>query len=286
MRNNGFLVSLLWLLIPFAMADLPTALPVPGGVALITLGPATTAAPRVTFRETPVLVTRHRDEWIAVVGIGLDVAPGNQAIKATADGMTRDISFQVKPKEYESQHLTITNKRQVDPNADDLKRIYAEQERIQKALARWDDTVMPSLVMDPPASGRLSSRFGLRRFFNGQARASHTGLDIAAPEGAPIRAPADGLVIDTGDYFFNGNTVFLDHGQGLITMYNHLSRIDVAVGQRVARGETIGAVGMTGRVTGPHLHWAVSLNNQRVDPMLFFSRETVRALTAATKPVR
>jgi murein DD-endopeptidase MepM/ murein hydrolase activator NlpD len=286
MKTYKVLPVLLWLLVPAAMADLPTALPVPGGVALITLGPADTPAPRVMFRETPVLVTRHREEWVAVVGIGLDVAPGNQTIRTTVDGVARDISFQVKPKEYESQHLTITNKRQVDPNADDLKRIYAEQERIQKALARWDETIQPSLILDPPATGRLSSRFGLRRFFNGQARASHTGLDIAAPEGAPIRAPADGLVIDTGDYFFNGNTVFLDHGHGLITMYNHLSRIDVTVGKRVARGETIGAVGMTGRVTGPHLHWAVSLNNQRVDPMLFFSRETVRALTAVTKPAR
>ncbi|HEX5673933.1 MAG TPA: M23 family metallopeptidase, partial [Azonexus sp.] len=131
---------------------------------------------------------------------------------------------------------------------------------------------MPQTDFALPASGPLSSRFGLRRIFNGQPRNPHAGLDVAVGAGAPVRAPAAGVVANAGDYFFNGNTVFIDHGQGLITAYMHLSRIDVRAGQPVKKGESLGAVGATGRVTGPHLHWAVILNNTPVDPELFLAR--------------
>ena len=123
-----------------------------------------------------------------------------------------------------------------------------------------------------PVEGRYSSPFGLRRFFNEQARKPHSGLDIVANEGTPVRAAADGVVINTGNYFFNGNTVFIDHGQGLITMYCHLNRIDVSDGQQVKRGDLIGGVGSTGRVTGAHLHWSVLLNGTLVNPELFLSK--------------
>jgi murein DD-endopeptidase MepM/ murein hydrolase activator NlpD len=157
----------------------------------------------------------------------------------------------------------------VEPSVEDLARIARETEIIRRVFTTWTDRPLTSLQFAAPARGRLSSVFGLRRYFNDQPRQPHSGIDIAGPVGTPVTAPHAGIVVNTGEYFFNGKTVFIDHGQGLISMFNHLSRITVRRGARVGAGEKIGEIGMTGRVTGPHLHWTVSLNNSRVDPALF-----------------
>jgi murein DD-endopeptidase MepM/ murein hydrolase activator NlpD len=236
--------------------DLPREAAVPGGVVIRELGPAPTR-PSVTFNGSPVMVVPRAEGWVAVVGIPLGAKPGSHALQVKdAGGKTKKLAFAIQDKAYETQHITIKDKRKVNPSKQDLERIGREKARIQRALA-WS------------VAGPTSSPFGLRRYFNEQPRNPHSGLDIAAPKGTPIRAPAPGRVIDTGDFFFNGNTVFLDHGQGLVTMYCHMDRIDVEPDQRVETGDTLGAVGMTGRVTGPHLHWGVSLNDVRVDPGLF-----------------
>jgi murein DD-endopeptidase MepM/ murein hydrolase activator NlpD len=263
---------------------LPQPLAVPGGIAIVPLSPDDGPIPRAYFESQRVMVVRHNHQWQAVVGLPLSLAPGNHALRALrSDAMPLTYSFSVQPKQYAAQHLTLQNKRMVNPTAEDLKRIDRDQVEIGQAFAAWTETDTPPLAFALPAAGRLSSGFGLRRYFNGEGRQPHSGLDIAAPQGTAITAPAAGTVIATGNYFFNGNTVFLDHGQGLITMYNHLHRISVKPGRRVRQGEIIGEVGMTGRVTGAHLHWSVSLNNTRVDPMLFLN-ESELARTQASAP--
>lgn len=244
---------------------------VPGGVAVLGLGDAE-SAPEVTYLDRRVLVVREEGkQWIAVVGIPLSVKPGQEHIQVKDAAGQRKVAFTVGAKEYVAQHITLKNRRQVDPNPDDLKRIERELAEQLAAYARYRAGVTPSnLLLDRPVDGgRLSSPFGLRRFFNGQERNPHSGLDFAVPAGTPIKAPAAGVVVLVGDYFFNGKTVFLDHGQGLVSMFCHMSAISVKVGDEMPRGGVVGKVGATGRATGPHLHWNVSLNDARIDPAIF-----------------
>ena len=250
---------------------LPAHSPVPGGIAVVDLGPAGLAAPTVRWGEQPVAVVRENGRWFALLGIPLDTLPGELEIGVFSGSTATGISVTVNVKNYPEQRLTIKDKRKVEPNAEDLARIEREKEVTEAIKRRFSDAA-PATDFALPASGPLSSRFGLRRVFNGQPRNPHAGLDVAVSTGAPVKAPAAGIVANTGDYFFNGNTVFIDHGQGLITAYMHLSRIDVRSGQPVKKGEILGAVGSTGRVTGPHLHWAVILTNTPVDPELFLVR--------------
>lgn len=249
--------------------------PVPGGVAVVPLG-AADKAPQASFNGHRVMVIRDSDQqWIAVVGIPLGTKTGTQTLQVQGRPAAQ---FNVGTKEYAAQHITLKNKRQVSPNPDDLKRIERELEEQVSAYRIYRDGVTPSnVILDRPVDGgRLSSPFGLRRFFNGEERNPHSGLDFAVPTGTPVKAPAAGRVVLVGNFFFNGNTVFVDHGQGFISMFCHLSAIDVKVGDEVARGAVVGKVGSTGRATGPHLHWNVSLNDARVDPAIFIGAANKR----------
>jgi murein DD-endopeptidase MepM/ murein hydrolase activator NlpD len=229
------------------------SLPGPGG-----------AAPTAMFQMHRVMVIRVDDQWLAVVGIGLDAKPGTGTLELPAGHAA---TFAIGMKNYTVQRLRVAPS-QVDLSPQDASRAAQERARIHAAIAIFSPGPT-ALKLLQPVAGVRSSSFGLRRVFNGQARSPHTGMDIAAPTGAPILAAADGTVVDTGDYFFNGNTVIIDHGQGLLTMYCHLSAFDVHTGDAIRRGQIIGRVGMTGRVTGPHLHFAVVLNQVFVDPALF-----------------
>jgi len=238
--------------------------PVPGGVAVIAI-PGKGAAPAVTYRGEPVLVRRNARGWQAVVGIPLSAKPGPDAIEVGGDA----VPFTIKPKRYPEQRIRLKDQRKVTPNAEDEARIAREQALMAPAWKAWPEGLVPSLRFQQPTPGGLTSSFGLRRIFNGEPRAPHAGLDIKAPAGQAVRAPAAGVVVLTGDFFFSGNAVFLAHGEGVVSLFAHLSRVTVKQGQVVKAGDLLGEVGMTGRATGPHLHWSLSLNNARVDPRLF-----------------
>ncbi|MCP8463408.1 peptidoglycan DD-metalloendopeptidase family protein [Pseudomonas sp. ZM23] len=243
--------------------------PVPGGVAVVQLG-QDAAVPTASYQGKPVLVVREEGrDWIAIVGIPLTAKAGSQQIAVKQAGTNRNLSFSVGSKHYKEQRITLKNTRQVNPLPEDLKRINRELAEQTAAYRTFSPGTPSNLVLDKPVNGPLSSPFGLRRFFNGEERNPHSGLDFAVPAGTPIKSPAAGKVILIGNYFFNGNTVFVDHGQGFISMFCHMSKIDVKLGDAVPRGGVVGRVGATGRATGPHMHWNVSLNDTRVDPAIF-----------------
>lgn len=262
------LLALLCLRVGLAHADLPRDMPVPGGIAVVPLNPVEGGKPEARFGDRRVMVVAEAGRWYAIVGVPLDTAPGAYNVAARYGDTVHEFPLTIRDRPYPVQHLRV-KKRFVEPSAAELARFAREAARIKELLATWREDTEPVLALDLPARGRRSSAFGLRRFFNGEPRRPHSGLDIAAPIGTAVRAAAGGMVLDTGDYYFNGNSVFIDHGFGLITMYFHLQRVDVKPGQSVGRGDVIGTVGVSGRSTGPHLHWGVSLNETAVDPLLF-----------------
>ena len=264
---------LLALLCPPVMArDWPQESRVPGGIAYLEI-PGGTTAPVATVDGYRVAVVRRNDRWIAVVGIPLAAPLGEHKVRVETPQGRVEVPYSVVDKKYRTQHLTIKNQRQVEPNAEDLRRIETETARSDAALAKFTTSGPVALQLLQPVPGVRSDSYGSRRYFNGQPRKPHSGMDISAVKGTPIRAPAAGTVVESGEFFFNGNTLFIDHGYGLVTMYCHLDSIKVRPGQHVASGEIIGTVGSTGRVTGPHLHWGVALNRAMVDPSLFLDTE-------------
>ena len=250
---------------------LPEQMLVPGGIALLKLANYEQNT-KVYFKNKRVAVFPYKNTWVAMAGIGLSTKPGDYEFSIRrADGLNLNTKITVKYKKYDEQHLTIKNKRKVNPNKDDSYRIVAESKRKKKAKKLYSDR-SPKVDFIWPVTGRISSIFGLRRFFNEQERRPHSGLDIAASEGTPIKATADGTVIDAGDFFFSGNMIYLDHGQGLVSLYAHLSKINVKLGDRVKQGDIIGELGRTGRVTGPHLHFAIIANQTLIDPVFMLPK--------------
>jgi len=208
--------------------------------------------------------------WRGLVGVDLERRPGKYVliVKATREGQPElavPHELRVAPKRFPTRRLNVAPRYATPPEAA-FERIRLESERLGALFRsvtphRWSGPFLLPVGDDP------TSNFGARSIFNGQSRNPHAGIDFKSREGTPVRAPNAGLIVLGEDLFFTGNTVVVDHGLGLYSLFAHLSRIDVAPGEVVESGATLGLVGATGRVTGPHLHWAVRLNEARVDPI-------------------
>ncbi len=263
------LISLLTIVI-LPLSAAPRQALVPGGVAIIELDSSDENS--YQFRSKPVLITEIGGIKKAIIGLSLNLKPGEYQIKNSGGSSIQKKYFLLKDKQYTTQNITIENKRKVNPYASDMTRILAEKARKRKASNHYSQSSVDVDFM-LPLKGINTGSFGRRRVFNGQPRRPHSGMDIAADNGTPIIAPSGGRVIELGDFFFSGNLIYLDHGQGMISLFAHLSEIDVELGEHVSKGQVIGKVGATGRVTGPHLHWSLGLNGTWIDPALFIEPE-------------
>ena len=242
---------------------------VPGGIALIELDKSD-KTPHFSFKGKPVLVSSIEGKQFAIVGLPLSLKPGEYFISGHwgKEKALQKKYFSVSSKEYTIQRITIEDDSKVNPYAKDMERIFAEQKRQKKAKSHYSNAKVDVNFIQP-TQGILTGSFGRRRIFNGEPRRPHSGMDIAADQGVPVLSPADGTVVELGDFFFSGNLVYLHHGQGVTSLLAHMSEISVELGQEVKKGQEIGKVGATGRVTGPHLHWSLGLNETWIDPALF-----------------
>ncbi|MEE2784336.1 MAG: M23 family metallopeptidase [Pseudomonadota bacterium] len=243
-----------------AYSDPPSA--IPGGVYLF---PIPNGATDIRFRDKPVFTINDH----ALIAIPMQQTPGSATLTYKVQKETKSHPFTVRSHAYTEQHITLENEAMVTP-PDDVRERIQEESRRQRRLYiqhRPEQSVDDGFMK--PLQGITTSLFGHKRFFNGKPRSPHSGLDIAADTGTPIAAAGGGTITLSDALYFNGNTIFIDHGKGLVTMYCHMSKLDVREGASVNKGQTIGRVGSTGRATGPHLHWSVSLNGVRVNPTLF-----------------
>ncbi len=241
--------------------------PVPGGVAVVDFY-TDHSNPEAYYRQARVYVQQLEGQhWQALIGIPLLEKIGEKHL-TIKDFSNKKIAFKVKNHNYKEQHITLTGKKKkyLNPNLAHLDRIKRERPILSKARKVFSNKKLSNKNFIRPVDGITTSPFGFKRFFNGKARRAHSGLDYAGKTGTPIKAAAAGKIIISDDFFFNGNAVFIDHGQGLISVYIHLNKRLVESGQIIKQGDIIGTIGQTGRATGPHLHFGVYLNQTVINP--------------------
>lgn len=265
-------------------AALPYQLPenhsVNGGLTIIPIDIKQKPEAYYDNKKIAVMPSTQSNQWLLIVGIPLDKEDAIQNLIITKP-YKATIPFHVTDKFYSTQYLTIANKRKVDPYEEDKQRIDNETREMATLFAKFTPANPFAEGFKAPAHGPITGLFGLKRLYNNQPRPPHSGLDIGAPENTPVHTIAKGEVVATNDYFFTGNTVIVDHGMGVFSLYAHLKRIDVKKGDVLNQGQQVGIVGQTGRATGPHLHWSMVMNQTLVDPLLFVP---VRIITAVPKP--
>jgi murein DD-endopeptidase MepM/ murein hydrolase activator NlpD len=243
----------------------------PGEAVLVTISaPAEVTSVTVAAFGAERRAYRVEDtQWRALLGIDLDQKPGTYAVVAAATGTTplhATRELVVSPKSFRRRALRVAPD-YVNPPPELLARITSEAALTREVYERPDPEPSWQAGFTRPVPDPANSSFGTRSVFNGEPRSPHAGTDFLSPAGTPIHAPAGGRVAVARDLFFTGNTVIIDHGSGVFSMLAHLSRLDVAEGQRLNEGDVIGLVGATGRVTGPHLHWALRIGAARVDAL-------------------
>lgn len=266
----------------FALA-LPENHSINGGITIVPVDMNKEPVAYFHDKRIPVLASIHKNQWLLVVGIPLANTSLIDYIDISYPTKAR-VPFQVGSGFYPTQSLTISDITKVDPRPQDLVRIKRETQKLATIYAQYVPENPFKQQFAPPLRGLISSLFGLQRVYNHKPRDPHSGLDIAAPQGKPIYAANDGVIAETGNYFFTGNTVIINHGMGVFSLYAHLSKILVKTGSPIKRGQELGLVGMTGRVTGPHLHWTMIVNQTLVNPLLFVpARQIVPPPAAVAK---
>lgn len=236
---------------------------------------------RVTLDGGAIMVSRR---GYFAIGFDRDHGPRAKLVVTPPSGKTETKVLKVASRAWDIQRISGIAPRYVTPPDDQIARIKREQALKLASRPRDTDEDWFAGKFIWPAEGPISGIFGSQRIFNGEPRNPHYGVDVAAPSGAPIVAPADGIVrLAEPDMFFEGGLIFIDHGQGVISQMMHMSRIDVKTGQRVRQGEPIGAVGKTGRATGAHLHWGMLWRGAHVDPSLLVGGVTPKGARLGMK---
>jgi len=250
--------------------DVPAAVDVGAPFFLKVRGPEDFSGLHLRWLDRQVRVPAIRGEAMILLGAPLDIAPGTHRIVGELETLDRRIAFvrevDVRPRTFPEQRLRVARK-MVTPDPSLMPLIEEQRRQVRAALERISEKRHWEEPFVRPVEGSVSSQFGLRRYFNDEPRAPHRGVDLRGAHGTSVLAFSSGEVILTGDHYFAGKSVYIDHGLGLVTQYIHLSEITVAEGQMVSAGQAIGKVGATGRVTGPHLHFGLSVLGMWVDPL-------------------
>ncbi len=248
----------------------------PGEVVVLSVvgvDPAAAVHVRAFDRDWPTFAVDARTAR-TFIGIDLDVEPGDHAVSVRIDSSTgtarRTHTLSVAPKAFRTRNLTVDDAF-VNPPASVQARIDKEAAALNRAYASGSVTPLWTGPFTRPVPHEANSAFGTRSVFNGEARSPHGGADFLSPAGTPIQAPSAGVVLISGDFYYTGGTVVLDHGGGLISVFAHMLAVDAKTGDRVEAGAVLGKVGATGRVTGAHLHWTLRANGVRVDPLSLLS---------------
>ena len=223
----------------------------------------------VNDKKVDVFVRKNKTDWLVLLPVSL--YKGLKPLKYTSSSrlIKKEHHIDITPDSYKTQYINVKNKEFVKASKKTLKRIEKDSALKKKSFAKFTRLYIQDLEMIKPLKSKLRHDFGRKRFFNGVAKNPHAGIDLSGKKGDKIKAPLSGEVILLGNLFYNGNMMILDHGQGLMTAYSHLSKYLKKDGDWVKQGEFIGEVGSTGRVTGPHLHWSVYLNGEPINPDLF-----------------